>query len=78
MGQVKVQFKTPEEVIEFTSIVARYEYDMDLKKSTNKIVDAKSLLGVLALGMEQDLELCIHSDEDYSAVMDSIGSYIVS
>lgn len=78
MGQVKVQFKTPEEVIKFTNEVARYDYDMDLKKSSNKIVDAKSLLGVLALGLEQDLELCIYSDEDCSDVISSIGTYIIS
>ena len=52
MDQVKVQFRTPEEVMDFTNVVSRYECDMDLKKSSKKVVDAKSLLGILALGLE--------------------------
>ena len=78
MDQVKVQFRTPEEVMDFTNVVSRYEYNMDLKKSSKKIVDAKSLLGILALGLENNLELCIYSDEDCSEVVNAIGKYVVA
>ena len=78
MDQVKVQFRTPEEVMDFTNVVSRYEYNMDLKKSSKKIVDAKSLLGILALGLEIVLELCIYSDEDCSEVVNAIGKYVVA
>ncbi len=78
MSQVKVQFKTPEEVMNFTSVVSRYDYDMDLKKSRNKIADAKSLLGILALGLEHTLELCIYADDDCSDVVNAIDRYVVS
>lgn len=78
MSQVKVQFKTPEEVMNFTSVVSRYDYDMDLKKSRNKIADAKSLLGILALGLEHTLELCIYADDDCTDVVNAIDRYVVS
>ena len=75
MSQVKVQFKTPEEVMDFTNVVSKYDYNMDLKKSSRKVVDAKSLL---ALGLENNLELCIYSDEDCSEVVNAIGKYVVA
>ena len=78
MSQVKVQFKTPEEVMDFTNVVSKYDYNMDLKKSSRKVVDAKSLLGILALGLENNLELCIYSDEDCSEVVNAIGKYGVA
>ena len=78
MDQVKVQFRTPEEVMDFTNVVSRYEYIMDLKKGSKKIVDAKSLLGILALGLENVLELCIYSDEDCDEVVEAISRYVVA
>ena len=36
MSQVKVQFKTPEEVMDFTNVVSKYDYNMDLKKKQQK------------------------------------------
>lgn len=78
MSQVKVQFKTPEEVMNFTHLVSQYEYDMDLKKSRNKMADAKSLLGILALGLEHNLELCIYADGDCSDVVNAIDRYVVA
>lgn len=77
MNQVKVQFKTPEDVVDFTSVVSKYKYDMDLKKSSKKVVDAKSLLGILALGLETNLELCIYSDDNCSDVVSAIEKYVV-
>lgn len=78
MSQVKVQFKTAKEVVDFTNVVSKYDYDMDLKKSSRNVVDAKSLLGILTLGLENHLELCIYSDGDCSEVVDAIEKYVVS
>lgn len=78
MNQVKVQFKTPQEVLDFTNVVSKYDYNMDLKKSSRKVVDAKSLLGILALGLENNLELCIYSDENYDDVINAIQKYVVA
>ena len=78
MDQVKVQFRTPEEVMDFTNVVSRYECDMDLKKSSKKVVDAKSLLGILALGLENVLELCIYSDEGCREVVKAISRYVIA
>ena len=78
MNQVKVQFRTPHEVMDFTNVVSKYEYNMDLKKSSRKIVDAKSLLGILALGLENVLELCIYSDDNCDDVVKAISRYVIA
>ena len=78
MNQVKVQFRTPQEVMDFTNVVSKYEYDMDLKKSSRKIVDAKSLLGILALGLENVLELCIYSDDNCDDVVKAISRDVIA
>lgn len=78
MNQVKVQFKTPQDVLDFTNVVSRYQYNMDLKKSSYKIVDAKSLLGILALGLESILQLSIYSDENCDEIVNAIQKYVVA
>lgn len=78
MSQVKVQFRSPQEVMDFTYLVSRYDYHMDIKKSKNKMADAKSLLGILALGLNNNLELCIYADEDCADVVNAIDRYVVS
>lgn len=78
MSQIKVQFKTPEEVMEFTSVVSKYDYHMDLKKSSKKMADAKSLLGILSLGLENNLDLCVYSDEDCTELVEAIHKYVVA
>lgn len=78
MSQVKVQFRTPEEALDFANVVSKYDYNMDIRKSSWKMADAKSLLGILALGLENRLELCIHSDEDCTEVVNAIRKYVVA
>ena len=79
MNQVKVQFRTPQEVMDFTNVVSKYEYNMDLKKSSRKIVDAKSLLGILALGLENvsvlPCKLCLQPVHGIGAGAKSGGDY---
>lgn len=48
------------------------------EEEQQKIVDAKSLLGILALGLENVLELCIYSDEDCDEVVEAISRYVVA
>ena len=48
MKRVAVKFERPDQIIDFVRIMNRYEYDADVKCGS-RIVDAKSIVGVLAL-----------------------------
>ena len=52
MSDMKLTFKTPDEIVEF---------DVDVKRG-RIVVDAKSLLGIMHLGLNSTLELQVHSD----------------
>ena len=51
MSQVIIQFQNPDEVVEFTNTVERFPYNMDILRGSNSVADAKSLLGIIALGL---------------------------
>ncbi|HJA11581.1 MAG TPA: HPr family phosphocarrier protein [Candidatus Mediterraneibacter merdipullorum] len=62
MSEMKLTFKTANEIIEFVNTVARYEFDVDVRLG-RIVVDAKSLLGIMHLGLNSVLNLEIHSEE---------------
>lgn len=62
MGEMKLTFKTPEEIYEFVNIVSKYEFDVDVRRG-RVVVDAKSLLGIMHLGLNSVLDLKIHSGD---------------
>ena len=61
MGEMKLTFKTPNEIVEFVNTVSKYEFDIDVRRG-RVVVDAKSLLGIMHLGLNSTLELQVHSD----------------
>ena len=46
MSEMLVSFKNPEEILNFVNTVAKYPYDMDMKRG-RFVVDAKSILGIM-------------------------------
>ena len=62
MSDMKLTFKTPDEIVEFVNTVSRYDFDVDVKRG-RIVVDAKSLLGIMHLGLNSELELKMHSEE---------------
>lgn len=73
MSEMKVTFRNPDEILEFVNTVSKYEFDMDMKKG-RVIVDAKSLLGIMHLGLNNEIELCMHSD-DCDELKEKISKY---
>ena len=61
MSDMKLTFKTPNEIVEFVNTVSKYEFDIDVRRG-RVVVDAKSLLGIMHLGLNSTLELQVHSD----------------
>ncbi|MDO5417300.1 MAG: HPr family phosphocarrier protein [Lachnospiraceae bacterium] len=51
-----------DDVVNFVKIVNEFDYDVDLK-SGSVIIDAKSLMGAIAMSGSKTLELVVHSNE---------------
>ena len=62
MSKKMVMFRSPDDVLDFVKKVEKYPYDMDMKRG-RYIVDAKSLLGLMNLGFEQEIELKVYHDD---------------
>ena len=62
MSEMKLMFKTPDDICEFVNTVSRFDYDVDIKCG-RVTVDAKSLLGLMQFGVNNVLELRVPSDD---------------
>ena len=62
MSEMKLTFKTPDEIVEFVKTVSKYEFDVDVRRG-RVVVDAKSLLGIMHLGLNSILELKMHTGD---------------
>lgn len=70
---MNVTFKDPSEILDFVNTVSKYEFDMDMKKG-HVVVDAKSLLGIMHLGLNNVIELQMYS-EDCEELCEKIAKY---
>lgn len=61
MTRTKIMFHSVEEIEEFVNHANAVTIDMDLC-SGSRMVDAKSILGVLAMGIGKHLELNFHGE----------------
>lgn len=62
MKHVLVKFEQADQIINFVRIINRYSYDADVKCGS-RVVDAKSVVGVLSLAKSKTVELILHTDE---------------
>ncbi|MCC8026540.1 MAG: HPr family phosphocarrier protein [Clostridium sp.] len=62
MKHVMVKFDKAEQIINFVKIINRYDYDADVRCGS-RIVDAKSVVGVLSLAKSKTVELILHTEE---------------
>ena len=62
MSKMQITFKNPEEIVAFVNTVSKYDFDMDMRKG-RAVVDAKSLLGIQHLVLNNVIELQMYSDQ---------------
>ena len=62
MKHILVKFDQADQIINFVRIINRYSYDTDVKCGS-RVVDAKSVVGVLSLAKSKTVELILHTDE---------------
>lgn len=58
----RIRFNKVEDIIEFVSLVSAYPYPMDICCGS-WTVDAKSIVGVMAIGSGKELVLKIYADD---------------
>ena len=59
-----------------SKIVEKYPYDMDMKRG-RYIVDAKSLLGLMNLGFDHEIELNVY-DEDCDDLWKELDKFVAA
>lgn len=62
MLKYSVCFRRPEDITSFVNAANQFDGDVDLV-SGRIIVDAKSVMGVIALSEADKLEMVVHADE---------------
>ena len=62
MSKMIVVFQNLDDIVKFVQKVEKYPYNMDMKRG-KYVVDAKSLLGLLNLGVQREIELNVYEEE---------------
>ena len=73
MKHAYVKFDEADQITNFVRIINQYEYDVDVKCGS-RIVDAKSIVGVLSLARSKVLELILHT-EDCGGLLEQIAPF---
>lgn len=73
MQQMNIKFNDVEQIKKFVNIIDKYDVDFDLG-SGQRIVDAKSILGVMALDFSRPL--CLRYDSEDLAIKEEIAPFI--
>ena len=72
MKHILVKFDQADQIINFVRIINRYSYDADVKCGS-RVVDAKSVVGVLSLAKSKTVELILTDECD--ALLEEIAPY---
>ncbi len=62
MQQVDIKFNTVEQIQQFVNTIGKFDTDFDLR-SGQRVVNAKSILGVMALDLSGPLQLRFHAKD---------------
>lgn len=61
--KLKIKLNTPEDVATFSKIINQCSFDVDIE-SQHTFVDAKSLLGLYSINLNEPITLDIHGNDD--------------
>ncbi len=75
MSELSIMIPNREAVSDFVALTSRLPFDVDLVQGS-KIVDAKSLLGIIYMGLGKVLSLKFRT-ENLADVQNSLKDYIV-
>lgn len=70
-----IKVKSSEDIKKINQIVTQYDFDVWIH-SKDGMVDAKSLLGMFLLGLNEPLNLVIDDNIDASQLFDELSEYL--
>ncbi len=76
MKAVKISLNSIDKVKSFVNEIAKYDYDFDLV-SGRYVIDAKSIMGIFSLDLNQVITLNIHAENDLEDILEVLKPYIV-
>lgn len=76
MANILIKLEQPDQAVEFVKTINRCACDADLKCGS-RIVDAKSLLGVLSFAVSRTVELILHTEEDCQGLKKELTRFCV-
>ena len=71
----KIRVKNTEDIQKINAIVTRYEYDIWIHGKSG-MVDAKSLLGMFLLSLNEPLALVVEDDIDASSLYKALADFL--
>ena len=74
MLTVKVRLDSVEKVKEFSAAISRVDAECELVEGVH-ILDAKSIMGIFSLNLEEPIRLDIHSED--RNILDRLKNFIV-
>ena len=76
MKAVKISLNSIDKVKSFVNEMAKYDDDFDLV-SGRYVIDAKSIMGIFSLDLNQVITLNIHAENDLDDILEVLKPYIV-
>lgn len=76
MTTLKISLKSVDDVKSFVNVINKFNYDFDLI-SGRYVIDAKSIMGIFSLDLTRPIDLNIHTEEDVSAVVSALDTYLI-
>ena len=74
MKHIFVTFDQAEQIFSFVKIMSKCDFDADVKLGS-RIVDAKSIVGVLSLAKSRTVEVIVHTD-NCDNIIDQIAAIV--
>ena len=74
MRRVSIKFSQPDQVAKFVRILNRYDVEATIKCGS-RTVDAKSIMGVLALARSKTAPLILQTDAECPGLMEEIAPF---
>lgn len=71
----KIKVKNTEDIQKINQIVSRYSYDIWIFGKSGQ-VDAKSLLGMFLLSLNEPLQIVVEDDVDPTALFKDLADYL--
>lgn len=62
MKSIRVKFEQAKDIVDFVKTASKYSYDIDVRCGS-VVVDAKSIVGVMAVASRRVVEVVMHTEE---------------